>query len=144
MYKSGTGTSGRVCGDLGLGDARRGTLEHQVWDAGTSNTGTQGTRDVNNYCKDRGKFDISHFPREYVLVKATHPALRMGFLHSCLRSEDSAKTPCIEESETVVLVFLLMGYWSPKQGRVGCDRHLSPRLQSFCCPPQINKLRDYI
>ena len=25
VYKSGTGTSGRVCGDLGLGDARRGT-----------------------------------------------------------------------------------------------------------------------
>ena len=46
-----------------------------VWegDAGTSNTGTQGTRDVNNYCKSR---KVSHFPREYiVLVKATHPAL---------------------------------------------------------------------
>ena len=27
MYKSGTGTSGRVFGDLGLGDARRGTSE---------------------------------------------------------------------------------------------------------------------
>ena len=53
VYKSGTGTSGRVCGDLGLGDARRGTLEHQVRDAGTSNTGTQGTRDVNNYCKSQ-------------------------------------------------------------------------------------------
>ena len=25
VYKSGTGTSGRVCGDLGLGEARRGT-----------------------------------------------------------------------------------------------------------------------
>ena len=26
VYKSGTGTSGSVCGDLGLGDARRGTM----------------------------------------------------------------------------------------------------------------------
>ena len=26
-------------------------------------------------------------------------------------------TLCIEESETVVLVFLLREYWSPKQGR---------------------------
>ena len=42
----------------------------------------------------------------------------LGFLHACLRSEDSAKSPCIEESETVVLVFFLMEYWSPKQGRV--------------------------
>ena len=25
VYKSGTGTWGRVCGDLGLGNARRGT-----------------------------------------------------------------------------------------------------------------------
>ena len=25
--------------------------------------------------KVRGKCDIGHFPREYVLVKATHPAL---------------------------------------------------------------------
>ena len=53
VYKSGTGTSGRVCGDLGLGDARRGTWGRQVWDAGTSKTRTQGTRDVNDYCKSR-------------------------------------------------------------------------------------------
>ena len=38
----GTGTSGRVCGNLGLRDARRGTWGHQVWDAGTCGTGTQG------------------------------------------------------------------------------------------------------
>ena len=42
VYKSGTGTSGRVCGDLGLGDARRGTWGHQVWDAWTCGTGTRG------------------------------------------------------------------------------------------------------
>ena len=53
VYKSGTGTRGRVCGDLGLGDARRGTSGHQVWDAGTSNTGTQRTRVVNDYRKSR-------------------------------------------------------------------------------------------
>ena len=44
-----------------------------------------------------GKCDIGHFPREYVLVKQpTLPSL--GFLHACLRSEHSAKIPCIEES----------------------------------------------
>ena len=44
-----------------------------------------------------GKCDISHFPREYVLVKATDLAfLRVS--PSCLRSEDSANIPCIEES----------------------------------------------
>ena len=32
---------------------------------------------------------------------------------------NQAKTPCIEESETAVLVFLLIENWSPKQGRVG-------------------------
>ena len=60
MYKSGTGTRGRghrdAClgtWDLGLGDARRGTSGHQVWDVGTSKPGTQGTRDVKNYCKSR-------------------------------------------------------------------------------------------
>ena len=49
----GTGTSGRVCGDQGLGDARTIMIIEKVG----------------------GKCDISHFPREYVLVKATHPAL---------------------------------------------------------------------
>ena len=46
-------------------------------DAGKSNTGTQGTRDVNQIiiAKVGGKCNISHFPREYVLVKATHAAL---------------------------------------------------------------------
>ena len=34
LYKSGTGTLGRVCGDLGLGDARQETWGHQVWYAG--------------------------------------------------------------------------------------------------------------
>ena len=53
VYKSGTGTRGRVCGDLGLGDAVTIMIIEKVG----------------------GKCDISHFPRKYVLVKATHPAL---------------------------------------------------------------------
>ena len=39
----GTGTWGRVCGDLGLRDARRGTSGHQVWDAGDVWDGDAGT-----------------------------------------------------------------------------------------------------
>ena len=38
VYKTGTGTLGRVYEDLGLGDAREGTLGHQVWDVGTCRT----------------------------------------------------------------------------------------------------------
>ena len=41
VCKSVTGTLGRVCGDMGLGDARRRTWGHQVWDAGTCGTGTR-------------------------------------------------------------------------------------------------------
>ena len=40
--KLGRGTLGRVCGDLGFGDARGGTWGHQVWDEGTCGTGTRG------------------------------------------------------------------------------------------------------
>ena len=79
----GTGTSGRVCGDLGLRDARRGTCGHQVWDAGTCRTGTRGRQTQGRRGRGMwiivatvgGKCDISHFPREYVLVKSAHPAL---------------------------------------------------------------------
>ena len=46
MYKSGTGTLGRVCGDLGLGDTRRRTWGPQVWDAGRWD---RDARDVNDY-----------------------------------------------------------------------------------------------
>ena len=55
----------------------------------------------------------------------------LGFLHACLRSEDSAKTPCIEESETAVLVFLLIEYWNPKQGREVCGRQNFSRITAF-------------
>ena len=56
VYKSGRGTSGRVCGDSGTWgretrDLRTSCMGHG--DPGTSNTGTQGTWDVNKYCKSR-------------------------------------------------------------------------------------------
>ena len=68
VYKSGTGTRGRghrdACvWDLGLGTWGRNTRNLRtssmgrgdVWDGetGTSKTGTQGTRDVNDYRKSR-------------------------------------------------------------------------------------------
>ena len=56
---------------------------YEVWDAGTCGTETRDFkhRDAGDaetimiIEKVGGKCDISHFPREYVLVKATHPAL---------------------------------------------------------------------
>ena len=55
MYKTGTGTLGRLCGDSGrrdegLGDIKYGTLGGVGLGRGTSNT---GTRDVNDYSKSR-------------------------------------------------------------------------------------------
>ena len=47
LYKIGTGTLGRACGDLGLRDARRGT-----WD-GDAGRQIQGHGGVNDYCKSR-------------------------------------------------------------------------------------------
>ena len=57
----------------------------------------------------------------------------LGYLwFTCgLRSEDSAKTLCIEESETAALVFLLMEYWSPMQGRVAFGRQNLCRITAF-------------
>ena len=52
-------------------------------------------------------------------------------LHVCLRSQELAKPPCIEESETSVLVFVLMEYWSANQGRVGCGRQNLYRITAF-------------
>ena len=55
VYKSGTGTLRRVCGDLGLEDARRVTWGHlgrgNVWDlhVGRQIQGRGGRGDVNNY-----------------------------------------------------------------------------------------------
>ena len=65
MYKSGTETRGRGHRDACVGTWDLGTQDEglrtssmgrgNVWDgdAGTSNTGTQGTRDVNDYRKSR-------------------------------------------------------------------------------------------
>ena len=86
-YKSGNGTRGRGHRDacVGTWDARRGTWGYQVWDAGTCRMGTRGRQKLGHrgrgmwiiIAKVGGKCDItiSHFPCEYVLVKATHPAL---------------------------------------------------------------------
>ena len=80
--------------------------------------------------KVAGKCDISHFPREYVLVKSAHPALLR--VPSCLFTKRRlGKDPCIEESETVVLDFLLKEYWRPKQGTVGCGRQDLCRVTAF-------------
>ena len=57
------GTWGRETRDLGTSSMGRG----DVWD------GVAGTIMIIE--KVGGKCDISHFPREYVLVKATYPAL---------------------------------------------------------------------
>ena len=113
-------TRGRETRDLGTSSMGRGGRVGRG--RGTSNTETRETLDVNDYCDN---CDFSHFPREYVLVKAAHPTLLT--VPPC---KDSAKTPFIEESETTVLVFLLMEYWSPKPGRVGCGR------QKFTTTPQ--------
>ena len=63
VYKSGTGTRGRGHLDACVGTWGRETRDLRtssmgrgdVWegDAGTSKTGMQGTRDVNDYCKSR-------------------------------------------------------------------------------------------
>ena len=58
VYKSGTGTRGRGHRDACVGTWDLGTSSMgrgDVWDGdtGTSNTGMQGTRDVNDYRKSR-------------------------------------------------------------------------------------------
>ena len=62
MYKSGTGTRGRG----------RGT---GTWDLRTSSMGRGDAGTTMIIEKSEVNADISHFPREYVLVKATHIAL---------------------------------------------------------------------
>ena len=53
-----------MCGDLGLGDARRGTWGRQVWDAGTRGRQKLGRREPGMLmiiAKVGGKCDISFF-----------------------------------------------------------------------------------
>ena len=53
VYKSGTGTRGQGRGDACVGTWDLGTSSMGRGDAGTSKSGTQGTRDVNEYRKSR-------------------------------------------------------------------------------------------
>ena len=55
-------------GDVWDGDARTGTRGRQI-------QGRRGRGIGIIIAKVGGKCDISHFPREYVLVKATYPVL---------------------------------------------------------------------
>ena len=64
--KACVGTWGRETRDLRTTSMGRG----DVWDGDAGDAGT-----IMIIEKVGGKCDISHFPREYVLVKATHPAL---------------------------------------------------------------------
>ena len=63
-----------------------------VWDgeAGTSKTGLQGTWDVNDYCKksEVNAISVTFLLNMFWWRQPTLPSL--GFLHACLRSEDSA------------------------------------------------------
>ena len=76
----------------GLGDIKYGTRERLGWRRRTSNTGTHGTRMWMIIAKVGGKCDVSHFSREYVLVKAAHcstlvysyGSVTREFLHVCL------------------------------------------------------------
>ena len=78
--------------DEGLGDIKYGTRERLGWRRRTSNTGTHGTRMWMIIAKVGGKSDVSHFSREYVLVKAAHcstliysyGSVTREFLHVCL------------------------------------------------------------
>ena len=92
----GTRVSETVC-DLrtrheGLGDIKYGTRGRLGWRRRTSNTGTHGTRMWMIIEKVGGKCDVSHFSREYVLVKAAHcstlvysyGSVTREFLHVCL------------------------------------------------------------
>ena len=96
VYKSGTGTRGQGHRDAcvrtwDLGTRDEGLEDVKVWDMGTCGTGTQGRQIQGSrgrgvwiiIAKIRGKCDISHFPCEYVLVKATHPAL-LSWVPPCL------------------------------------------------------------
>ena len=78
VYKSGMGTRGRGHGDacvrtLGRETRDLGTCGMGTWDFKHRDAGDAGTIVIIE--KVGGKCGISHFPREYVLVKATHPAL---------------------------------------------------------------------
>ena len=122
VYKSGTGTRGQ-----GHRDTCVGTWDLGTWDEGLKDINSTmergdvwegGCGDVKNWdagdagCEWLNAISVTFLENMFWWRQPTLTSL--GFLHACLRSEASAKTPCIEESETIVLVFLLMEYWSPK------------------------------
>ena len=80
VYKSGTGTRD---GDMetrvwGLGTWGRETRDLRTSSMGRGDFKQRNAGDVGTLMiieKVGGKCDISHFPSEYVLMKATHPAL---------------------------------------------------------------------
>ena len=119
---------GRGQGD---GDVRTRVWGLGTWDLGTRDEGLEdikyGTRGLQTQGR-RGRQwllkksevnrDISHFPREYVLVKATHLVLLR--VPPCLFTkrrldEDSVHWRKLNR----FLVFLQMEYWSPKRGGGG-------------------------
>ena len=70
----GLGTWGRETRDLRTLSKGRGDVwDGEAGDFKQRDAGDAGT--IMTIEKVRGKCDISHFPREYVLVKATHPHL---------------------------------------------------------------------
>ena len=139
VYKSGTGTRGRghrdACvrtwdlemQDEGLEDIKYGTRGRG--DVGTCGTGTRGRQIQGRrgramwiiIAKVGSKCDISHFPREYVLVKATHPALLR--VPPCLFTKRRlGEEPLHWRNWTRCPGLLADGILEPKQGRVGCGR----------------------
>ena len=62
-----------MCGDLGTRDEGLEDIKYETRGGVVLGCGDAGTMMIIE--KVGGKCDISHFPRDYVLVKATHPAL---------------------------------------------------------------------
>ena len=128
----------RLCIKVGRGKGD-GDFGTRVWGLGSWGRETRDLRTSNMGRGDVKYRDAGHAGYELLLQKSEVNAISvtflvnmfwrrqptlpsLGILQAFLRSEDSAKTLCIEERKTVVLVFLLMEYWSPKQGRAGCGR----------------------
>ena len=123
-----TNTNIRLCIKVGRGQGD-GDIGTRVWGLGDVGTQDEGLEDIKYGTQGhvgRGHREVKYRDTwdaecEYLLQKSEINAIpvtflvnifwcrqpilpSLGFLHACLRSEDSAKTPCIEESETVVLV----------------------------------------
>ena len=118
----------------GLGDARRGTWGHQVWDVRTCGTGTRGRQIQGRgmwiiIAKVGGKCDIGHFPREYVLVKVTHIDLLR--VPPCLFAKRRFGEDSLHWRKWNPCLVFLMEHWSPKHGRVGCGCQKLSKITAF-------------